>query len=260
MKPKVIAHRGARRLAPENTLEAFKLSLDAHSDGIEFDVHRCASGEIVVIHDHTLSRTTTGSGYVKDASLKEIQGLDAGSWFDSKFAGVKVPTLEQVLDLVSGSVTLNIEIKNAPVEYPGIESDVLRLLEGYPKETIIVSSFDHNVLKRFWELDKTISLAVLADAIFFDIGAYAEQFGAKFWHPGFSELRSDAVDAAHRAGLKVNTWTVNGETAWMEALKFNVDGIVTDDPHGLIRYLSQPTVEDSLNKFRQPIPRQFADV
>lgn len=239
MKPKVIAHRGSRRIAPENTLEAFKLSLDAGAEGIEFDVHRCSTGELVVIHDDTVNRTTNGVGHVKDISWDELQRLDAGSWFDSQFQSVKIPSIKQVLDLVSGSVILNIEVKNAPTDYPDIEEDVLALLAGYPKETIIVSSFDHKLLKRFAKLNPSLNLAVLADGIFLDIGKYASELNAKYWHPGFNELRADAVEDAHKAGLKVNAWTLNDPRQWTSAIQMKVDGIVTDDPAGLVAYLQR---------------------
>jgi glycerophosphoryl diester phosphodiesterase len=239
MKPKVIAHRGARRIAPENTLESFKLSLAAGAEGIEFDVHRCSTGELVVIHDDTINRTTNGVGHIRDISWDELQRLDAGSWFDAQFKGVKIPSLQQVLELVSGSVILNIEVKNAPTDYPDIEEDVLALLEGYPKETIIVSSFDHKLLKRFAKLDPSLNLAVLADAIFHNIGKYAAELNCKYWHPGFGELRADAVEDAHKAGLTVNAWTLNDPRQWTSAIQMEVDGIVTDDPAGLVAYLKR---------------------
>lgn len=234
MRPKVIAHRGARKSAPENTLEAFKLAIDAGAEGIELDVHRCLTGEIVVIHDETVNRTTDSVGYVSEISWAELQRLDAGSWFDAKYAGAKIPSLKQVLELISGSIVLNIEVKNAPIQYPGIEEDILDVLEGYPKETVIISSFDHGVLKRFSELDPAINLAVLADAIFYDLQSYAANFGAKYWHPGFGELRDDAVKAAHSAGLQVNSWTLNTPKDWKRGIDMKLDGIVTDDPKGLL--------------------------
>jgi glycerophosphoryl diester phosphodiesterase len=242
MKPKVIAHRGARKVAPENTLEAMKISIDAGVDGIEFDVQRCSTGELVVIHDDQINRTTNGVGYIKDISWAELQRLDAGSWFDPSFSGVRIPSLQQVLDMVSGAVTLNIELKTSPTDYPGIEEDVLALLQGYAKDTIIISSFDHKLMKRLAGLDSTLNLALLAEGIFIDIGNYAAQMNAKYWHPGFSQLRADAVEDAHAAGLKVNTWTLNTPRSYESAIKMGVDGIVSDDPQGLIAYLERTQV------------------
>lgn len=90
-KPFVIAHRGGKRWAPENSLSAFKKSLEAGVDGIELDIHKCKSGELVVIHDDTLNRTTNGTGYVKDATWQELSQLDSGSWYSPAFKGEKLP-------------------------------------------------------------------------------------------------------------------------------------------------------------------------
>src|ERR1700679_751419 len=124
----VFAHRGGREWAPENTMRAFTNSLELGVDGIELDVQRCASGELVVIHDADLSRTTNGGGLVAEATLDEIKRLSAGLWFDKEFYKEKVPLLSEVLSLVSGQCLLNIEIKNAPIAYPGIEEELLELL------------------------------------------------------------------------------------------------------------------------------------
>ncbi len=123
--PKVFAHRGGRRWAPENTLIAFQKSLELGCDGIVLDVQRCASGELVVIHDDDLSRTTNGIGLIKDATLPELKRLSAGAWYDKEFSTERIPTLEEVLTLISGKLVINIEIKNAPVYYEGIEHDLL---------------------------------------------------------------------------------------------------------------------------------------
>lgn len=239
-QPLVLAHRGGRQWAPENTMEAFRLSLDAGVDGIELDVHRCATGELVVIHDEDLKRTTNGVGLVKEASFAELQRLDAGSWYDHAFKGAKIPLLSDVLELINGKLLLNIEIKNTPVEYPGIEEDLLQLLSGYShREKIIVSSFDHQLLLRIAELDRTINLAVLADALLIDLGSYAAQLNARYWHPCYDSIRQDAVQTAHKAGLMVNSWTLNAVRQWAQAIEMGVDGIFTDDPVGLMSFIQQ---------------------
>lgn len=237
MKPLVFAHRGARNVAPENTLEAFQIALDAGADGIELDVHRCATGELVVIHDEQVNRTTNGVGYVKDMSLAELERLDAGSWFDNEFAGARIPTLKQVLELVDGSAILNIEIKNTPIAYPGIEEDLVQILRDYSKDEVIISSFDHKLMMRYSRLDPSANLALLAAALFTDLSQYAAQFDAKHWHPCFGDLRQDSVEEAHEAGLKVNAWTVNSPRNWELAIRMQIDGIMTDEPVLLIDYL-----------------------
>ncbi len=236
--PAIIAHRGGRKWAPENTLAAFKKCLEIGVDGVELDVQRCKSGELMVIHDETLDRTTNGAGYVKDQTCAEIQKLDAGGWFSAEFKGEKVPTLREVLDLVHGRFIVNIEIKNAPIAYLGIEEEVIRVLENYPNpEKIIISCFDHAVLHAINTKTTKYKLGILMVGTPYELGHYAELLGAKAWHPNISELRPDAVNEAHRAGLEVNTWTLNEVKDWQRAADMGVNGIVTDDPLGLMEYL-----------------------
>lgn len=237
--PKVIAHRGGRRWAPENTMAAFRKSIDLGVYGIELDVHRLRSGELAVIHDDDVRRTTSGAGFVKDLSYKEVRQLSAGLWFSQEFAEERIPLLEEVLELVAGRVVINVEVKNAPIEYRNIEDDLIRLLRQYPyPDSIIISSFDHQVLARLKRKAPDLTLAILAEAIFENVGFYAKRIGATLWHPSFDCLRADAVREAHMARLKVNAWTLNSREQWSHGLEMGLDGIVTDDPEGLMAFLS----------------------
>ncbi|WP_305781680.1 glycerophosphodiester phosphodiesterase family protein, partial [Brucella sp. CMUL 018] len=123
------AHRGASAYAPENTLPAFEMALQMGADGVELDVQRSADGQVVVIHDETLNRTSNGVGKVVDQSFEQLRQCD----FSNRFAGrrnVKIPTLREVLDLFRGTgKTVNIELKNTVVLYPGLEDDVLRIVQ-----------------------------------------------------------------------------------------------------------------------------------
>jgi len=232
-------------------MAAFRRSIDACVDGIELDVQRCRSGEIVVIHDSDLKRTTNGAGLVKDKSLSQLKELSAGLWFASGFDSERIPTLKEVFELVEGRVVLNIEIKNAPVEYPGIDDDLLALLEDYPhKGSIIVSSFDHRVVRQVSRKAPELTCALLAVAIFADLKEYATRIGATVWHPSIDELLPDAVAEAHRAGMEVNVWTANSKEDWAAALSLGVDGIITDDPRGLKLYLQESTGAGRLPEYR----------
>lgn len=237
-RPAIIAHRGGKRWAPENSLSAFKKALAAGVDGIELDIHKCKSGELVVIHDDTLNRTTNGSGYVKDRTWEELAKLDSGSWYSPAFKGERLPLLKEVLDLVQGKILINIEIKNCPINYAGIDDDLLKMLESYPyPDKIIISSFDHSVLKRIHAKNKKYKLALLGDSVMADLGAYARGVGAAAWNPDFDCVREDTVKDAHKASLAVNTWTVNGPDNWKRATNLQVDSIITDDPEGLKTFL-----------------------
>lgn len=238
--PQVIAHRGGRQWAPENTMAAFRKSLAFGAWGIELDVHRCASGELVVIHDEELSRTTNGVGLVKDATYAELKRLSAGKWYAPEFEGERIPLLSEVLELLAGKCMLNIELKNTPVDYPGFEDDLIEAIANYPKpDTLIISSFDNQLMQRLHRKAPQLNICLLGAALFIDIGEYAAKMGAKWFHPALDCLTAAHVAEAHAAGLKVNAWTANTRREWDDAIKFNVDGIITDDPEGLKTYLAR---------------------
>lgn len=248
-KPMVIAHRGGRKWAPENTMIAFKKSMDAGVDGVELDIHRCKSGELVVIHDETLDRTTDGKGLVKDFTWDEIKKLSAGKWYAKEFESERVPLLSEVLDAYDGKMLINIEIKNTPIEYVGIEDDLIKLLGNYKHpERIMISSFDHELIRRIHEKSPIYEVAFLDASIIADVGEYGKKLGATAWNAAHYELRPDAVEKAQKSGLSVNVWTVDGIADWKKSLEWNVDGIVTDDPAGLIEFLKSDEAKASLNK------------
>jgi glycerophosphoryl diester phosphodiesterase len=236
--PSIIAHRGGRKWAPENTLSAFKQSIETGCDGIEIDVQRCKTGQLLVIHDETLERTTNGAGYVFQKSYDEIRALDAGKWFSPQYRDERVPTLKEVLDLVNGRLIVDVEIRNVPVACPGIEDDVIALLAQYKyPDKIVISSFDHDILHRIHESAPRYKLALLTVCIPYDLGNYAAQVGAKAWNLNMAELREDLVKRAHKARLEVAVWTVNDAKDWQRAADIGVDSIITDDPIGLMEYL-----------------------
>ncbi len=237
-KALVYAHRGGREWAPENTMAAFRKSLEARVDGIELDVQRCKTGELVVFHDHDLGRTTNGVGLLKDCSFDELQRLSAGSWFNKEFFAEKIPLLSDVLALIDGQLILNVEIKNLPVDYPGIDDDLIDLFGDYPHmDKIIFSSFDNRITKALQSKQPEWNYAVLLDGIPHDVVEMASAMSAKFWHPYFESLLEDVCREARNAGLKVNVWTVNGQRDWVNMLKMPVDGIMTDDPLGLLNFI-----------------------
>ncbi len=236
--PSVIAHRGGKVWAPENTLAAFRQSLKAGVDAIELDIQRVQSGELIVFHDQELSRTTNGFGQVASCSLDEIKRLSAGSWFDAAFKEEKVPTLQEVLDLVSGQVTLNIEIKNLPHSYEDIEEDLLALLENYDHDKVVVSSFDHRILKK---LKGRINTALLMVGAPYSISEYCRDLGATFFHCQKDHVNEEVLAEAKEGGVKVFTWVANTEREWSRLMKLEVDGIISDDPENLMQF--QKTIE-----------------
>ncbi|WP_375221992.1 glycerophosphodiester phosphodiesterase, partial [Symbiobacterium thermophilum] len=160
--PQVIGHRGAAGTHPENTMVSFRRAFELGVDGIEFDVHRTADGHLVVIHDPAVDRTTDGSGLVMAMTLEQIRALDAGSWKDPRFAGERVPTLQELVRATPPGVRLYLELKAGSVHYPGIEQELVDLLkaEGVLDRTQ-VSSFDHRALVKLKEICPELPLGML---------------------------------------------------------------------------------------------------
>lgn len=234
----VYAHRGGREWAPENTMAAFRNSLQLGVYGIELDVQRCSTGEIVVFHDHDIGRTTNGAGPLKNCSFDELQRLSAGLWFDKEFRSEKIPLLTDVLELIDGKVMLNIELKTLPSDYPGLEDDVIEILNDYPHmDRVVFSSFDNRLTKVMQQKRPDWHYAILMDGIPDDIAGMAKSVGARYWHPNQESLLKNACDEAKAAGLLINVWTANDERDWARLLEMQVDGIMTDDPEGLIKFL-----------------------
>jgi glycerophosphoryl diester phosphodiesterase len=229
--PAVIAHRGGRDWAPENTLAAFRKSLAADVDGVEFDVQRCATGELVVIHDQDLNRTTNGVGCVRDCSLAELKKLSAGLWFSDEFRDERLPLLSEVLDLFNEKTLINIEVKNVPPGYDGIEEDLLAELEPYRNRLkIVVSSFDHYCLKKLRELDCDLELGILVAGSLVNPGEYCAKLQASFYIQNYGCLLPEACQAVRKAGLKLIVWTPNDRPGWRRLIDMEVHGICTDYP------------------------------
>lgn len=233
----VIAHRGASSVAPENTIAAFERALDMGADGIELDCQLSKDGQLVVFHDSTLDRTAGADGFVKDRTAEQLQKLDAGSWYDAQFAGERIPLLSEVLDLVRGRCRLNIEIKNLPFRYDGIEAAVVELIKAvrFPVDDLIISSFDHVSLQTVAALKPGLPLAAL-------FAHYPTSFAAMpgdILHPHWSVINADFVKAAKTAGKVINVWTVNEPEQWAYVVDCGVDGIVTDYPDKLREWLRE---------------------
>lgn len=229
---KIIAHRGSRGTKPENTLVSFQEAVTVHSDGIELDVHLSKDGEVVVIHDETVDRTTNGKVCVKDLTLKQLKDLDAGSWFDKRYSHCKIPTLQEVLDLLKEYRfvgVLNIELKTDVFQYPEIEEKVLSLTGPYLADvTIIYSSFHFDTLKKIKALQKEADIALLFSKTGKNVFELGEGVPVGGWHPKFSILRSLPPFEASQIPLRV--WTVNRKVEMQVCLRRNIDSMITDFP------------------------------
>lgn len=225
----VIAHRGYSAKAPENTMAAFELALEAGADGIELDVHLTKDGEVVVLHDETVNRTTSGKGSVREYNLAELKELDAGSWFAPEYAGEKVPTLRQVLDLLKGrDVLLNIETKTA-LGFEQLNERLVPLLDKYDRwERTIISSFNHYSLAHLISLKREARTAILYMSALVNPWVYAKSIGATVLHPYHHTVVPEIVTASHQNGMMVNVWTVDQEPDIERMKQCRVDGIITN--------------------------------
>jgi glycerophosphoryl diester phosphodiesterase len=233
-RPLVIAHRGASDVAPENTLAAFQAAIDASADGIELDVTRCATGEIVVIHDDTLDRTTNGAGRVDGLPFFGLRELDAGAWFGAQFAGQRIPTLGEVLDLAGRRVRVNIEIKGRNVRGDGLEEEVAEQVRARGLQgSVILSSFNPAALVRAKRAASDLQRALLYAP---DLPVYLAHAWAlplvrpEALHPKYTMVDSRYVHWAHGHGYRVNVWTVDDPDHMARMIELGVDGIITNHP------------------------------
>ncbi|NRG45209.1 glycerophosphodiester phosphodiesterase [Bacillus sp. CRN 9] len=230
----IFAHRGLSGHYPENTMAAFQAAMDSGADGIELDVQMTKDGQLVIIHDERIDRTTDGNGYVKDFTYEELNELDAGGWFASSFTGESLPTLENVFQWLvkeSNRLTLNIELKNDIIHYEGMEEKVLNLIDDYQLEDrIILSSFNAQSLKKVRELHPTISIGYLIAGIRTDALAVAEDIGADAIHCQEDFALSNYGKKALEAGFPLRVYTVNRYEAKADLVAAGVEVIMTDYP------------------------------
>ncbi|HOJ10025.1 MAG TPA: glycerophosphodiester phosphodiesterase [Clostridiales bacterium] len=231
-KPIIIAHRGASAYAPENTLSSFQKALEMKAGGIEIDVHLTKDGYPVVVHDEKLGRTCNGTGFIKEKTLEELKELDFGSWFSPEFANEKIPTLKETMDLIADkNILFNIEIKNGPIFYPGIEKVVVDMVRMYNmSENVIVSSFNHYSLAEVKNIAPEIKIGLLYSAGLYNPWEYAKMVGAEAIHPFYMSIHPEAVKMCNDNGILVNPYTINNPEHMQLALLAGVDGIITNYP------------------------------
>lgn len=219
-----IGHRGAKGYEPENTLMAFQKAIDLKVDGIELDVHLTSDGELVVIHDETIDRTTNGKGVVNQFSLKELKTFRI-----EKTA--EIPTLIEVFDLVNRRCFINIELKGLHTAAPTSE-----LISHYISQKnwnytdFLVSSFDWNMLAEFQTLNPKIRIGILTEESIDEALAFAKKTKAFSIHPDYKLLSKENVALMQQNGFEVYPWTVDSKEDLQKIKSFNVNGIISDFP------------------------------
>ena len=268
-KPLNIAHRGARSLAPENTLAAARAGLESGADMWELDVAVTLDGELVILHDDTLARTSNAREVFPDRepwavhtfTLDELRKLDFGSWFNALdpfgqiaagqvtpemqagYAGLAIPTLREALVFTRDhNWRVNVEIKDAS-ETPGdgfVVEKTVALIESLDMvERVLISSFNHSYLTRAKAANPHLATAALVEAPVSDPAALVHSLGAQAYHPGIWWIAPEDIPAIRRAGVDVNVWTVNDPQMMRVLVEHGASGIITDFPQLLREILAE---------------------
>jgi len=249
-RPVIIAHRGDKAHAPENTLAAFKQAAEKGADAIEFDVKLTCDGHVIVLHDQTVDRTTNGSGNLAKLSLAELREMDANVQFPGQFHGEKVPKLDEVFEEVGQRLYMNIELTNYATPTDALVSKVVELVKKYGlQKRVLFSSFLVRNLRKASDLLPEVSRGLLTMAGL--LGWWGRTFGWRgdyyALHPYITDVNSGIVDHLHANGKCIHVWTVNGADDFKRMFGLGVDGIITDDPalalHLLGRYPLTKSVE-----------------
>lgn len=249
-RPYVVAHRGVSSSFPENTLVAIQAAIDLGVDWIEIDVVTTADGVVILSHDSAADRCTSGTGLFKTMMLEQVKTLDAGSWFDARFSGERIPTLDEVITFIEHTpVRLCIEIKgDTEADFRETAERVVALLQRRDfLRPAVITSFDAGCLRRVREIEPL--LAVHLDPTPQDgsltpweLCQQCLKCGANFMSHTYRTLTADIVAEAHAHGLDVWVWTVNEAATMKSMIALEVDAIFSDDPATLQAVLARSSL------------------
>ena len=256
VSPLVTYHRGDCSIAPENTLPAFRSAILKGGDRIELDVQMTSDGVVVVTHDSSLKRCTGKNARIYDVTYAEVEQLDAGRWFSARFAGTKIPTFEEVLQLCQGKIDLNVEIKpNSST--PTLEAETVRLLQEYGFEGhCVITSQNYETLHKVKELAPDIPTGYI---LALGVGNYYDLPDADFFSVESTFITSGMVNQIHLRGKTVSAWTIDREADARHMMELGVDDLITDAPDMVHQLLSESAEADStLVSFRDALQSLFA--
>lgn len=232
----VTAHRGASHVAPENTLAAMSAAVEAGADFAELDVGLTRDGQVVLMHDRTVDRTTDGTGDLGDLSLDEVRALEAGSWFGEAFDGEPIPTLREVIRFAKGRLKLNIEIKTSREE-PTIAAAVVEIIrsESFGNDCM-VTSFSRETIEEV----KRIAPELQTGFIFGE--DYPEDVFDGTWEvlsSNYAVVDSVFMARAKAGGKRVHVWTVDDRDEMMRLMGLGVAGIISNRPALLLEVMAE---------------------
>ena len=254
IKCNVISHRGSNRIAPQNTLPAFRKSIQYGVDGFETDVHLTSDGVPVIHHNYEIDKTSNGKGQIMQMSLESLKNLEFGSYFHHSYRGTKIPTLEEFLTLceTANLKVLNIEIKPPLTPDYRVVQMVIDAVKAHGLyDQLLISSFDPDVLLIAKDIDESCRTGILycpnklsSIKYFRHAVEVAKQIKADALHPHKAYINKKYVAEAHEAGLEVNTWTINSEKDIRFAIECGVDGVITDVPNVAKKVIAQMNGEE----------------
>lgn len=234
---KIIAHRGAKNLAPENTVAAFKKAAEIKADGIETDVHLTKDGTIVLCHNRTIDETSDGVGEISEMTFDELRRYDFGSKFSSEFAGEKIPTADEFLDCCGPLNKIIIEIKAPEDGFDLVDKTVEAVKKHGLIGKTVFSSFSLEALHRCKELDASARTAMLFDMrtkfaaeILNDPKSFCDENRIEELHPIVLFINEEFVGKCNENGIETYFWTVNDAGAKGDLVNMGVSGIITDVP------------------------------
>lgn len=237
--PTIIAHRGASKLAPENTMAAFEKCYQQGIQGIETDIQLTKDNIPVLLHDETLKRTTNAQGYLNDYTYQELQGIDAGSWFSEEFAGERIVSLETFLKWARQKpLYLNLELKNNKLDYEHLEDIVYELLTYYQLlNRTTLSSFNSASITRMKSFSRQVEVAYLASKRKRNLVAFAKDIGADAIHVKYRLLSNHIVKQCQKENMNIRVYTVNRPAHMCKCFTYGCDSIITDFPvRGIEQY------------------------
>ena len=247
-RPLVFAHRGAKRVAPENTLPAFEAAIQLGADGVELDVQYSSDAKLLVFHDLNLEKTSNGTGRFTSHTFDELRQLDAGAYFSPEFAGTQIPTLDEVLDLAKGKLLVNIELKSLEISNAGLGVDVVAAVRAHNMaDEVVISSFNPFVLRRSKKAGPEIEHALLLSpetSGWTRWGVTVRYSLAEGLHPETNMVDAAYMAAAHGAAGRrrkwpVRVWTVNDEADMARLAALEVDAIISDTPDIALRVIRE---------------------
>lgn len=229
----IIAHRGASGYAPENTIASIEFAIKMGCEAIEFDVQLTKDNQMVVCHDFTVDRTTNGSGEIKNYTLAEIKKLDAGSWFSKEFAGERIPTLEELLNIIPNDIFLHIEIKRTSSDNRDIEKVLNDILVKHNRiTTVLISSFNHYSIREIKRYNDQINIGMALEADLIEPIKYIKDNDIPLYsfHPCYEYVSSSMIQELHKNNIRVHCWTVNNKELATRLKEMGVDSIFTNYP------------------------------